>query len=131
MSASPEEISAGQKAYQGLRAYQRFKTSQQSKLSVFLNVVTGLFLFVEILAYGYAGKYWIVATAVISLVLILRALRSMKETNRKNFELLKRLKAKYGPEIYDAIAKEPDSIQYRLFQKSYPPERQPPSVELP
>ncbi len=55
----------------------------------------------------------------------------MEETKRKNFELLKQLKAKYGPEIYDALTKEPDTLAYKLLQKSYPRERQAPVVELP
>jgi len=52
-------------------------------------------------------------------------------TQQKNLELLRQLKAKYGPEIYDAIKAEPDTIKYKLFQKFYPPERQAPVVELP
>jgi len=131
MNASPEEISAGQKAYQGLKAYERFKTSQQSKLAVFFNVLTVLFVIFQIMAGIYCRQYWKAALAAVLIPTVVWGLCSLENTKKKNFELLKQLKAKYGPEIYEAITKEPDSIQYKLFQKSYPPERRAPSVELP
>jgi drug/metabolite transporter superfamily protein YnfA len=131
MNPSPEDISAGQKAYQGLRAYQRFRTSQQSKLAVFFNVLTVLIIFMQILTFFHFGNYWMAMGGAAVLVSLPWGWHTIENTKRKNFELIKQLKAKYGPEIYDEIKKEPDSIPYKLFQKSYPRDRQAPPVELP
>jgi hypothetical protein len=131
MIPSQEEISAGQKAYQGLKAYERFRISQRSRLSVFLNVVAVLVLFMQILAFIHGGKYWMATWGAAVLVILPWGWRAMEKTKRKNFELLKQLKAKYGPEIYGEIRKDPNSLQYKLFQKSYPPDQRPPSIELP
>lgn len=94
-------------------------------------MVTVFFVFMQILAWSYSGKYWMAAFGAAALVSLLWGCHFMEDAKRKNFELLKQLKAKYGPEIYDEIKQEPDSLQYKIFQKSYPPERQPPSVNLP
>jgi hypothetical protein len=131
MIPSQEEISVGRKAYQGLKAYERFRASQRSKLSVLLNVVAVLFLFMQILVGILGHQYWKVALAAGTVLILLWGCRRMEATKRKHFELLKQLKAKFGPEIYDEIKKEPASTQYKFFQKPYPPDRRPLSVELP
>ena len=131
MNPTPEDISAGQKAYRGLIGYERFRMSQRSKLSLFLNVFALLFMVAQILAWSYEGNFWRVAAGVGTVGILIWGFRVMEVTKRKNFELLRQLKTKYGLEIYDEIKKEPDPLQYKLFQKSYQAERKPLSIDLP
>ena len=124
-------MSAGQKAYQSLKAYQRFKTSQQSKLRVILNVLVALFMIGQVLVSAFAGEYLNAISGAGVIAVVIGALQMAEATKQKNFELLRQLKAKYGPEIYDAIKAEPASLQYRFLQKTYPRERETPVIELP
>ena len=131
MTPTQEEIAAGRKAYQGLVGYERFWSAQRSKLSIILNAFTALFMFVQFLGYFYVGKYWMAAWFAAAVVSLIWGVRMLEMAKHKNFELLRQLKEKYGPEIYDEIKKEPDTFQYKLFHKSYPLKQPPPSIELP
>lgn len=122
---STEEIEAGQKAYQRIKAFVRYKTT--ARTWVVILIWSGFFEYAAIrngdlgvgLLWGIlvGASFW--------------QWQRQKDRYQKDYQFLRELKTKYGSEVYVEIKKEPSSLYYRVFQKSYPPGRNRGPVLLP
>jgi hypothetical protein len=126
MTLTPEELEAGQKGYQRIKAFNRYKTTPRTWIV--------LILFVGFLDYDsfhnghpIAGVFWTLYLAVAGFQHWRRKIRCSKD-----YKFLEQLKLKYGSEVYSEIKKEPASLFYKIFQKLYWPDgRRKISVSLP
>jgi hypothetical protein len=123
MIPSPEELSEGQRAYRRLELYQR------NRPTLFYIVMTTLAL--AFLVCGASGQYWKAMWQASVITILICAWLKIKGNARKDFEFLKQLKLKYGPEVYNEVKKESASLQYKLLQKSYPLGGNRTSIRLP
>jgi hypothetical protein len=120
-----DEIAAGQKAYQRMKQFESNKPTR-------LTWVILTFLLGGTIVGGFhnghdgPGIFWAALLAA-----MFWQSRRQKERCQKDFEFLRQLKLKYGPEIYSEIKEEPSSLYYYVFQKRYPPDNQRGSVALP
>jgi hypothetical protein len=108
---SPEEISAGQKAYQRLRVFQSTTSSRGGFICV------GIVFAALVCASLYFGDIKQTATLALVVGALIYSHRKQAEVARIDFEYLGQLKTKYGPAVYDVIRIEPTSLFYRLTQK--------------
>ncbi len=118
----PEEIEAGQKAYQRILAFERARKPI---------IPGGVAWLLPILAW-YTSNWWGVAFWVTVILAIIWERERETRTIKQDGEFLARLEWLYGPAIYKEIKKEPRSLYYYLFQKRYWPEgRRPVAIALP
>jgi hypothetical protein len=128
MVPSIEEINKGQRAYQSIKKYERNKRG--IGFGIFILGFFGLMIFD---AFHREGFSFAVGTAIFwgtAIGISYWQYRNMEKKAQQALVILEALKSKYGREVYSIIQKEPRSWSYRIFQKIYPPSRQP-SVKLP
>jgi hypothetical protein len=125
MTLSTEELAAGQKAYQRMKQFESSKPTRVTWAILFWFLAAMIFGGFHNGHYG-PGIFWTVLLAA-----IFWQSQRQKERCQKDFEFVRQLKLKYGPEIYSEIKEEPSSLYYYIFQKRYPPDNQRGSVALP
>ena len=95
MTPSHGEIIAGQKAYQRMRAYQRYKPTSSSAVVAFL--ILAVTTYNAIRMGEYSGLiFWM----ILILATYWQAQRQ-KARYQKDYEFLKELKTKYGIKVYE------------------------------
>jgi hypothetical protein len=116
MNPSQEEIEAGQKGYQRIKSFSRYKATPRTWVL--------LTLFVGFLDYSSFHDGNRISAIFWTLYLMAAGFQHWRRKVRceKDYKFLEQLKIKYGPKIYAEIEKEPDSLFYRAFQKLYWPD---------
>jgi hypothetical protein len=116
MNPSHEEIEAGQKSYQRLKSFNRYKATVSTWV-----IIT---LFVGFLDYSSFHDGHRISAIFWTLYLLAAGFQHWRRKVRcdKDYESLEQLKLKYGRGVYTQIEKEPDSLFYKVFQKLYWPD---------
>lgn len=123
----PEEIEAGQKAYQRILAFQRYSANWTPLNFVFCVFFVGLGTYSSI----QHGNYW--PAAVFAGLVLISIIQYQNQKRQRELDLayLALLKRVYGESVYEEIRKAPRSAYYYIFQKRYWPDRRAVSVALP
>ena len=119
MTPSANELAAGQKAYERMEAFQRYRSP--GDLLSFLVIIIGFSVWNAFERGGWQQAFWTgMVWAAISAVSIYQ-FRAKKRQAGEDSVFLATLKARYGATVYADIQKLPHSLAYYVFQKRFPP----------
>ena len=119
MTPSANELAAGQKAYERVEAFQRYRSP--GDLLSFLVIIIGFSVWNAFERGGWQPACWTgLAWTVISAVSIYQ-FQAKKRQAGEDSVFLANLKATYGETVYADIQRRPHSLAYTLFQRRFPP----------
>jgi len=119
MTPSANELAAGQKAYERLEAFQRYRSP--GDLLSFLVIIIGFSVWNAFERGGWQPAFWTgLVWAAISAVSIYQYQTKKRQVGEDSV-FLANLKTRYGATVYADIQKRPHSFAYYIFQKRFPP----------